>query len=162
MTNFKNFMDETCTGKDLFGQCSYVSQDFILYLQKRCDNQFQLTYFNKMEISVLYQAKSMTIKVVDSVCGFQNMSDFQKHSLKMCESLTFDNTQKKQVPCYMVEGFEYTYYGNNVFTRNKNERISCVGFLHWVLLITREDETYILDPTLSQFHTLPKSLVVHG
>jgi hypothetical protein len=162
LTNFNAFMAETCKGKDLFGQCCYICQDFLLYLQKRCDKEFQLTSFKKNEVSLLYQAKETTVRVVDSVCSFRNMCDFQKHSLKMCETLTFDNTHKKHVQCFMIEGLEFTYCGNNVFTNSRGKRISSVGFLHWILLVTREDEVYVFDPTLSQFHTLPESLVVHG
>jgi len=162
MTQFNTFLLKYCSNVDLFGQCFSKCRDFLDFLDddKNKDDIFHVKRVDAITRSIAHQDNECVIKIIDAICFFDNMDDFQQQALVMADKLNYDNG-KVPVQCYKVNGFKFTYVSNNVYVEDTKQQYGAVGILHWVLLVDKKNERYVLDPTIKQFHKPPSQLLLN-
>jgi hypothetical protein len=163
MMNLDSFLQEQCPNVDLFGQCFSKCRkflDFLDFLDKNKTDLFQVKRVDANTSIVAHQDSECVIKIIDAICFFDNMNDFQQHALIMADKLEYDNS-KVPVQCFKVNGLKFTYFSNNVYVEDTIQQYEAVGFQHWVLLVDKKNERYVLDPTIKQFHKPPDVLLLN-
>ena len=146
-------------GDTIFGECYGRCREFIDYVYGKRDNIHEVNLLDTNSINILIHGHKCKLTIVDGVCLFYDMENFQTHAKLMCDKMKHSLEMKQSVQCFAVDGTEFRYHDKNVYVMGESK--ACVGFLHWVILVQREKETYIIDPTIYQFHTTPNSILVN-
>ncbi len=158
INHFNTFLAKDCSNTDLFGKCFSTCRQFLEYIENMTDDKFDVKRNDYNTVTITYNDKVCSVKIIDCICCYNEMIDFQKHAIVMANKSPIIG-DKIPIECTSIKGIKYTYHSNNIYTKTSTN-IQMVGILHWVLYVDRKIEQYILDPTLQQFHTPPPILVV--
>lgn len=81
-----------------------------------------------------------------------------------CEKFNEFAGDKDNVQCFLMHGDSFKYLQGNVYIPDVAAKTftKAVGFLHWVIIVDKDNEKYILDPTITQFLVPPSYLVVRS
>lgn len=155
--HFDAFLDNHCLDVDLFGKCFGKCREFLEYLEHIHDGYVDVKRVDYNNMSITYESYICSIKLIDCICCFDNINDFQKQALIMADKSPII-ADRIPVECAVMKGRKFNHYNSNVYIK-ETDIVQLVGFLHWVILIDKTTEQYILDPTIKQFHTPPPVLI---
>ena len=159
--NLNSFLREHCSNVDLFGQCFSKCRDFLQHLYRNCNDVYKVECIDANNLLIKHRNNTYTIKIVDAVCFFDNMYDFQQHALIISEKFNHQES-KVSIQCYKVDGIKFHHLIDNIYIKDTlQQHYTATGFLHWVVLVDKINEQYVVDPTIKQFHTAPSQLLLN-
>ena len=158
-----NLFVEQLSKESLLGSCYECCVGFLRSFT-RTNESYQITQVSNKEISILLNGTFVCeVTIKKAVCLFQSMEHFQEHGRILYNSLRDiqnDLQSDASIPCVGAYGKQYEYHNNGVFTSTSTTMFA-IGFQHYVLYVHRSNgETYLLDPTISQFKHPPESLII--
>lgn len=136
------------------GHCSLYSSQFIIHLSQHVKD-YNLQVLDKFEILLSSKNNDIkcSVKMVETIALFNSYDSFCKHTNKLY--INRKNINGKIEDTYEISlkskyGKLFNYSANGVLIDTTTTQFG-VGYSHFVVLVTSQDNMYILDSTLNQF-----------